>query len=168
MPLSKIVLAALAGGVTAGLVDIGYATLLFQVSPERVMQAIAAGVLGSAARDGGWAAAALGLGCQLLIGVVAAAIFASAAALFPRLLKQPFITGAALGVGIYLAMHYVVVPLSNAPRGGHSTLVVKLLDFLANPLFGLIIVLWTKRIFRGGLAGEAPRAASASAQASLR
>jgi uncharacterized membrane protein YagU involved in acid resistance len=167
MSVSKIILAALAGGVTAGLVDIGYATLLFQVSPERVMQAIAAGVLGKAAREGGMAAAALGLGCQLLIGVVAAAIFATVATRLSVLVKRPIIAGLAFGVGIYLAMHYVIVPLSNAPHGGHSPTLIRVLDFAANPLFGLIIALWTARIFRG--TGQAVRAPSGSAaQASLR
>ena len=56
--------AVIAGGLVAGLVDVGAAALINELSPIVVLRAIASGVLGKAAFHGGWPAILLGLGLQ--------------------------------------------------------------------------------------------------------
>ena len=106
------------GGLAAGLLDIVNATafwFLFNGAPPvRILQAIAAGLLGKAAFAGGAATAALGLILHFAIACGMAAVYWLACRQWPVLLRRPVAAGVAYGIGTYLAMNYVVVPLSRA------------------------------------------------------
>lgn len=101
------------GGLTAGVLDILDAfvmTWLNGGTPTRVLHAIASGVLGRAAYDGGAPAAALGLTLHFVIALGAAATFLLATRAIPALLRHPVLVGLAFGVGVWGFMYFVVLP----------------------------------------------------------
>lgn len=120
----SILRAVLVGGVVAGILDITYAIVAYGFTgvPARViLQSVASGWLGKAAYSGGWGSASLGLGSHLFITCVMAAIFMTAARLIEPVRRLPLRSGVIFGLVAFVAMNYVVVPLSaaavHAPRG---------------------------------------------------
>ncbi|MFM9864005.1 MAG: hypothetical protein ACKVRO_10390 [Micropepsaceae bacterium] len=116
--------AILAGGVIAGVLDIVYAFVVYGLSygltPTQVLQSVAAGWIGrEASRAGGFATAALGLASHFLIAAVMAAVFVAAASRVKTLTAEPVVAGLLYGLILYIAMNYVVVPLSAAHASGH-------------------------------------------------
>ncbi|HYD27937.1 hypothetical protein [Brevundimonas sp.] len=104
-----ILLAALA----AGTLDITAAILTnLQVPARVVLQSVAGGWLGSAAYQGGWPTAWLGLASHYGVMTGIAAVFVLASARIPALRRLWFPAGVAFGVAVWLAMTFVVVPLS--------------------------------------------------------
>jgi hypothetical protein len=108
------------GTLVAGTLDISAAIIswaLRDVSAERVLQGVAAGVLGSEARNGGTWSAALGLLLHylIMIGIVAVFYFASRRLSF--LTRRWLLAGIAYGIAVYIVMSFVVVPLSASPGG---------------------------------------------------
>ena len=106
------------GGLAAGLLDILNATIFWYLyngaPPDVILQAIAAGVLGKDAFAGGTGTAALGLFLHFFIACGMAAVYWLASRQWPALLRRPIAAGIAYGIGTYIAMTYVVVPLSRA------------------------------------------------------
>ena len=106
------------GGLAAGLLDIINATTFWFLyngaSPVRILQSIAAGLLGPAAFAGGKGTAALGLFLHFFIAVGMAAVYWLACLRWPALVRRPVIAGISYGVTAWLAMEHVVVPLSRA------------------------------------------------------
>ena len=119
--LRGVCLAALAGGLAAGALDILYAFTLYGlrgVPPERILQSVASGLLGRAAYAGGMWTASLGALLHGAIAIVMAATYAVASLRFPVLREQAIACGAAYGGMLFFVMNYVVVPLSLAvPKG---------------------------------------------------
>lgn len=112
----RIVRASIVGGVAAGLGDSLLACVLYRAPLPAVYRAVASGLLGATARQGGAAAAALGGVLHFFIATVAALVYVLAATREPRLLRQAVPWGLAHGVGVYFFMKYVVLPLSAVPR----------------------------------------------------
>ena len=111
------------GGLTVGILDLADAVIFFYlrsgVSPVAILHSIAAGVLGpAAARAGGAATAALGLGLHFLIATIIVAIYIAASRRWRVLRERVILCGLTYGVIVYAAMTYIVVPLSNARSGG--------------------------------------------------
>jgi hypothetical protein len=138
---SAALLATLTGGVLAATQDLIGATLAYQAPMVRVLKAIARGVLGDAARQGGPEAAALGAALHYGIALVAAAIYVGASARLPVLLRRPVSMGLLYGAGVFLVMNFVVVPLSRAAGPFNKLNLPGALDFVSNCIFGLIIAL---------------------------
>jgi uncharacterized membrane protein YagU involved in acid resistance len=117
--MNKLI-AILVGGLVAGALDILYAFIVYGplsygVTPMQVLQSVAAGLIGrDAARAGEWNTALLGLGLHFLIAIIMAAVFVMLASMFRFLTKQAVIWGLIYGLILYVAMNYVVVPLSAA------------------------------------------------------
>jgi hypothetical protein len=110
--------AILVGGGIAATLDILYACVRqagFGRSPEWVLQSVASGLLGNAAFESGPAGAALGLICHYAILFVAAALYLLASRRLLALRARPIVCGALFGVGVYLFMNFVVLPLSAFP-----------------------------------------------------
>ena len=108
----------LIGGGLAATFDIIYAFVMSaqsDISPARVLQSVASGWLGQQAFDGGMPAAALGLLSHYGIVFVAAALYLAASRRYPVLRDRAVICGLIFGVGVYLFMNFVVVPLSAVP-----------------------------------------------------
>jgi hypothetical protein len=110
--------AILWGGLLAGLGDIMFAFvvswLLASVGPVRVLQSVAGGLLGEAAKTGGMATAALGGALHFFIAFCAAAVYWLASRRLGVLVRHPVFCGLLYGVAVYVFMYFVVVPLSAA------------------------------------------------------
>ncbi|MGE0739740.1 MAG: hypothetical protein AB7O98_00235 [Hyphomonadaceae bacterium] len=123
--MMRLLGAILLGGVVGGALDILYAfvvygPLSFGLSPVDVLHSVAAGWIGrDAARAGGMETAALGLGSHFLIASLMAAVFAVAASRVTALTRNAVVSGLVYGLLLYVAMNYVVVPLSAAGAYGH-------------------------------------------------
>lgn len=132
--------AILAGGLIAGTIDIGAASLINWLNPVIILHAIASGVLGKASFYDGTTSAVLGLVLQWCMGLLIAAIFMLAATKLVWLKRRWIAAGIAYGVVIFFIMNYVVVPLSAAPFPAHHFRVGKFMEnLLAMILFGLIV-----------------------------
>jgi uncharacterized membrane protein YagU involved in acid resistance len=105
--------------------DIVYAFVVYGprsygVSPQQVLQSVAAGWIGrEASRAGGWDTALLGLGSHFLIATLMAAVYVLAAQGMKMLTTRAILWGLLYGLVLYVAMNYVVVPLSAAGANGH-------------------------------------------------
>jgi hypothetical protein len=113
----------LAGGVVAGALDIAYACLFWAIKAgvpaRRILQSVAAGLIGrDASIQGGNATAALGLALHFVIALTMAAIYFLVARRWPLLWRRAWLLGAIYGLWLYVAMNYIVVPLSRAGGGG--------------------------------------------------
>jgi hypothetical protein len=114
-PLRTILIA----GGTAGFLDINAAFAYYGlrgVSPLRILQSVACGLLGLEAFTGGAGTAALGTVLHFFIATVAAAVYFLASRRLGFLVRRPWEAGAAYGVAVYLFMNHLVVPLSAFPK----------------------------------------------------
>jgi hypothetical protein len=113
---SRALRAILLGGLIAGTLDISYACIFSYVrrgtSPVVVLQSVASGALGRSAFQGGAKTAALGLFFHFLIATTAMAVYYLASRRLRFLVTYPFICGPLYGIGVYLFMNYVVLPVS--------------------------------------------------------
>jgi hypothetical protein len=113
----------LGAGIVAGTLDITAAFATWApkgVSPVRILQSIASGLLGAASFRAGWKSAALGGAFQYLIATTAAAVYFAAARKLPILTRRPVVFGALYGIGVYLVMYRIVMPLSRVHRSPFS------------------------------------------------
>ena len=103
------------GGLTAGVLDLADAfvvTALNGGTPMRVLHAIASGLLGRAAYDGGVATAALGLCLHFFIATSAATVFYLASLKLPFLRRRPLAWGPIFGLGVWAVMYLIVLPVT--------------------------------------------------------
>lgn len=110
--------AILWGGLLAGTLDILAAFInsgLHSVSPTRILQAIASGLLGKDAFNGGFATAALGLVLHFFIATTATAFYYAVSRKLKVLVDHAVVCGLAYGIPVYLVMNLVVLPLSAVP-----------------------------------------------------
>lgn len=140
----------LAGGLVAGALDIVYACVFWalraDVPVQRILQSVAAGLLGKASREGGAATAALGLVLHFLIAVTMSVVYFLVARRWPLLWQRPWLCGAVYGALLYVVMNYVVVPLSAAGSGGaKDPLWITLSIAVHVLLIGIPIALFTRR-----------------------
>lgn len=107
------------GGLVVGVLDALDAMIfsgLRGVSPLRVWQFVASGLLGRDSFDGGLATVLLGLLLHFLIAFTLAAIYYVASSRLPALTRHAVAWGLIYGAAVYFVMSYVVVPLSSAPK----------------------------------------------------
>jgi len=109
------------GGLIAGTLDItaAFLTAWFRagVTPTRVLQFIASGLLGAASFSGGTKTVLLGLALHYLIATVATTVFYLASHKWLFLVERPVMVGLLYGVVVYGFMNFVVLPLSRVqPR----------------------------------------------------
>ena len=146
------VMAFVYGGFIAGTVDIFAPSLIYMVSPVRILQAIARGVLGAASFEMGATSAALGLVLQWLMSLLIAAIFVYAATRLRVLVVRWIGAGVAYGVVVFIVMNYAVVPLSMVGKFPTFTPLTFTLNLLAMLLFGLIVSSFANRFLTGARA----------------
>src|SRR5262245_50827303 len=111
-------MAALAGGMLAGTLDIVYAFCwagYYGRAPQWVLQSVATGWLGKAAFTGGMSAALLGLASHYGISILWAAAYGVVRGFSAWARQHWLLAGTILGVLVALVMNYVVIPLSAAP-----------------------------------------------------
>ena len=153
---SRALKAILAGGLIGGAFDITYACVVWAfrgVSPIRVGQLVAGGLLGrDTATAGGVATGLLGFALHFGMALIMAAVYYAAATRIPLLVKRAVWCGPIYGLGLYLTMNYVVLPLSAIGKhGGTGPLYLVIPEILVHMfLVGMTIALFTRRALRAG------------------
>jgi uncharacterized membrane protein YagU involved in acid resistance len=108
----------LLGGVAIALLDIANAIAFWHfyagAPPARILQAVAAGLLGKESFAGGAATAALGLALHSLIAFGMAGVYWLTCLRWPAFLARPVAAGLGYGIVTWAAMNHVIVPLSRA------------------------------------------------------
>ncbi|HYH86415.1 MAG TPA: hypothetical protein VEX60_13265 [Pyrinomonadaceae bacterium] len=145
--------AILWGGLLAGIGDILFAFIFYWlrngISPVRILQSIASGLVGAQAREGGLATAALGAVLHFLIALTAAAVYYAASRKLGFLVRQAVPFGLLYGIVVYVVMNFVVLPLSAFPGKGTPPLDVMIPGIIAHMLVvGLPIALAVRRYSR--------------------
>ncbi|THD60717.1 hypothetical protein [Phenylobacterium sp.] len=140
---TAIVAAVLGGGFMAATFDLFAALLIYHGTASGVAKAIARGWYGAAVKTMPPTVEVVGIASHYLILIVAAAIFVLASLRLPILRRLAWVSGPLFGIGIYLFMHYLVLPLSavhavNNPKG------LALVEEVCGHMFliGLPIALW--------------------------
>jgi hypothetical protein len=103
------------GGALVTVLDIAAAFALSASrggSPLRVLQGIAAGLLGAAAFQGGLWTAALGMLLHAVIAFGAAAVYYGVSRWWSWLVRHPVLSGIAYGVAVHVVMNQIVLPVS--------------------------------------------------------
>jgi len=104
------------GGGIAGILDgldaVIYYHLSFGTHPVWLFQNIASGLLGKRSFSGGLGTMVLGVALHFTVAFGAASFYFFMSRGFPVLYRYPWIFGPAFGVGLYLFMQHVVIPLS--------------------------------------------------------
>jgi len=119
--------AILWGTLAVGTLDALDAIVFFGlrgVTPLRIFQSIASGLLGRAAYEGGLLTAFLGAVLHYLIAFLIVATAAIAARWQPRLADHPWAWGPVYGVIVYAVMNMIVLPVSSAALGHPSPVVI--------------------------------------------
>jgi len=147
LPQASAVKTIALGGLAIGVLDaidaMAFWWFYAEVSPVRVWQAVAAGLLGrEAAVAGGLATSALGLFLHFVIAFVVAATYYLLTRLSGFLVRHPVVSGLIYGVIVNFVMQYVVIPLSAAPGTAPFRLPVFLNSVIGHALFvGLPVAL---------------------------
>lgn len=142
-------LPVIAGGLVAGTFDITYACVFWGVkagvSPERIFQSVAAGLLGRASFSGGARTAVLGLFLHYFIATTMSVVYYLVSRWWPGLHRKPWFFGPVYGALLYLIMNYVVLPLSRALPSSKNLLWIILSVLVHMFLIGTPIALFTRK-----------------------
>jgi hypothetical protein len=116
--------AIVAAGLACGIMDYTAACVTWwlraRVTPARIGQSIASGLLGPRSFQGGYATALLGFAIHFLIAFTAATVFYLASRKLKFMTEHFLVAGALYGVAVYTFMYWVVMPLSAVRRGPFS------------------------------------------------
>ena len=111
-PFDTILYGGLVVGILDGLFALIFYGLILGVQPLRIFQAVASGLLGKAAYEGGLQTFVLGILLHFVVATCIAAVYYVASLKFPVLIHQAVVCGLVYGLLAYLGMNYVVIPLS--------------------------------------------------------
>lgn len=141
----------IAGGLLGGAGDLAFAFIYYApagATPVRILQFIASGVLGQGSFQMGLGSAALGAFCHFFISVCAALVYFLASTKFSFLTRRWLISALVFGVLMFLAMRFVVVPLSAVKSGPLkiSSIIGELCSHMV--LFGIPIAYFASRAAR--------------------
>lgn len=139
MAKSSILRPVLLGGLIAGTIDIGAASLITGKPIASILHVVAGGLLGKAAMSGGAGVAVLGMVLQWAMSLLIAAIYIVGLRGFPTLRRSWLACGLGYGVVVFGVMNYVVLPFSAYRHAPHFTALDAGENLLAMLLFGLII-----------------------------
>jgi hypothetical protein len=144
--LRTILTAGLIAGILDGLDAVVFIAWIRGIPVERVFQFIASGALGIRAFHGGVAAAALGVVFHFTVAICAATVFYLLTRRWTWPLRAPFVAGPIYGFGVFVFMHYLVVPLSAAPKQPPAS-VGSIVNLIFSHVFfvGIPIALITRR-----------------------
>jgi hypothetical protein len=141
-------------GLTAGTLDITE-NLVFNhfrgISPWRVFQYIASGLIGMKSFQSGWSSVALGVAVHYAIALTWTAIFLFAALKFPTITRRPFLSGVVYGCVVYLIMNFIVLPLSGVPHPPAAITIASRINAVLALIFciGLPVSLLTRKVENG-------------------
>ena len=147
--------AILLGGLIAGAIDIGAASLITGRSPGYIMQVIAGGLLAKASFDGGAGTMVLGFLLQELMAILIAAIYVVVLKTWlPALSRRWISSGLLYGVVVFFVMEYVVLRLSAWKSVPHFTTLKFAENMAAMLVFGLIIAFFARRLTGSSVSRE--------------
>ena len=117
----------------------------------QMFQTIAVGVLGKSSYEGGTATAVLGAGLHVAMAIAFVVICIALGFRLRLLAEKPVVSGLVYGVGLYVVMNFVVMPLSRVDASPSF----KRLDWIgmslvAHMVFGVVCTLFARRARRGG------------------
>ena len=139
----------LTGGLVAGTLDIVFAMTFWawkaDIPAVRILQSVAAGLLGEASFEGGLETAALGFALHFFIALTMAIVYYVAARRWPLLWRRAAPCGALYGLMLYVVMNLVVVPLSAASPGSRDPLWMVLSIGVHIFLIGMPIALFVRQ-----------------------
>jgi hypothetical protein len=143
----------LAGGLVVaagdGLDALTYFGAIRGISPLRIFQSVASGLLGRAAFDGGIPAFLLGVLLHVVVGTCVFTTYWSVSRRWPLLVRRPVACGLLFGLCAYVVMERVVIPLSAVPARGATTLPTLLNGVIGHALLvGLPAALFAARAAR--------------------
>jgi uncharacterized membrane protein SirB2 len=142
----SVIAAILAGGFMAATFDFFAAMLIYGGTASGVAKAIARGWFGMAVKAMPPIVDVIGIASHYGILLIAASIFVPTSLRFPVLRQRAWITGPLFGVCIYIVMHFVIVPLSQAPPSSPKG--IQFVEEFCGHLFviGLPIALWARAL----------------------
>lgn len=118
--MNKTRSAILKAGLIAGSLDIllAFANAWWSsgVSPLRVLQFIASGLLGQKAFQPSYGIALLGLALHFFIAFFWTVLFFIIYHHYKRMVRSPFLQGVFYGLFVWSIMNLLVLPLTNVPR----------------------------------------------------
>ena len=138
-------------GLVAGTLDITE-NIVFnafrRITPWRIFQYIASGLLGSQSFQMGWTSVGLGVAIHYAIALTWTAIFFIGATKFTMLIRRPVSSGLIYGVIVYVVMNFAVLPITAIPpRPAAITLVNRINAVLALMFcIGLPIALLVRKV----------------------
>ena len=139
------------GGLTVGVLDAIAAMMnagIRGVTPDRVWQYVASGVLGPESFSGGAATIALGLFFHFCVAFGVAIGYYVVTRVLPSLVPHAFVVGPIYGIIVFFAMSYVIVPMTLV-RQSAFTWYGMISGIVIHILFvGLPVALITKRFSR--------------------
>ncbi len=142
----SLIAAILAGGFMAATFDFFAAMLIYGGTASGVAKAIARGWFGMAVKAMPPIVDVIGIASHYGILLIAASIFVLTSLRFPVLRQRAWITGPLFGVCIYIVMHFVIVPLSQAPPSSPKG--IQFVEEFCGHMFviGLPIALWARAL----------------------
>lgn len=151
--MNQAIRAIVVGGTLCGVLDLTAACVqwgLRGISPVRIMQSIASGLLGPASFQGGASTAVLGTALHFVIAFSAATVFWLASRKIPWFIQHWVAAGVIFGVLVYIFMNTVVLPLSRA-RPTAYTLGTVAIGLVVHMVCVGLPISWAAR--KGGLPG---------------
>ena len=142
-------------GLLAGALDITENLVFNQfrgISPWRVFQYIASGLIGMKSFRSGWSSVALGVVVHYAIALTWTALFFIAALKFPTITRRSFLSGVVYGCVVYLFMNFIVLPFSGVPHPPAAITIASRINAVLALIFciGLPISLLTRKgLLRG-------------------
>lgn len=137
--------AILLGGLVAGTIDIGAASLINGRSIPVILHNIAGGLLAERSFAGGASTAILGLLLQEAMGILIAATYVLASLRLSVLRQRWALWGLLYGAVVFVVMNYLVVPLSAWHVVPHFSPWTLAGNLAAMFLFGLIVAYFASR-----------------------
>jgi hypothetical protein len=137
-------------GLVAGTLDITE-NIVFNafrgITPWRIFQYIASGLLGKHSLQMGRTSVGLGIAIHYAIALGWTAIFYIAATKFVALTWRPILSGLVYGVIVYLVMNFLVLPMTAVPRRPTAVTLVSRVNAVLALMFciGLPIALLVRR-----------------------
>jgi hypothetical protein len=150
---ARLLPAILAATAIAGTLDIADAVIMSLAtgrSPVKMLQGIAGAVVGRGSGQGGAPTAILGLALHFAIMLAMVTAFMIAAGRIEALTRRPWLWGPVYGIGLFVVMYGVVLPLRWPPLFGKLEPVQLVNQLFAHTvLVGLPIALVAARFLRG-------------------
>lgn len=136
---SNALKAILFAGLLAGAMDITGACISnYWISPVRIFQSVASGLLGAESAKGGAWTAVLGLFLHFVIAFIWTIVFYLASRKVKFLTNQPIVSGVLYGIFVYWFMQLIVLPLSAFPY--KKTLIPETNSFIVGMIVHIVCI----------------------------